>query len=51
MLRRSKLNLDAVSSDLTDTGVNAVRARASRPITLSWIQALLDDVVDSFAYT
>ena len=30
MLRRSKLNLDAVSLDLTDTGVNAVRARASR---------------------
>lgn len=30
MLRKSKLDLDAVSSDLTDTGVNKVRARVSR---------------------
>lgn len=29
-LRRSKPDLDAVSLDLTDTGVNEVRARVSR---------------------
>ena len=30
MLRRSKLELDVVSKDYTDTAVNEVRARASR---------------------